>query len=76
VVYEAPSPVPSLLPCTYPKLDPTGRSVELGDASSMAVYPQTDLLGPSEGTALVDGLDLYKAPAAARGRLGYMAQKF
>jgi len=25
---------------------------------------------------LVDGLDLYKAPAEARGRLGYMAQKF
>ena len=34
------------------------------------------LLKPSEGTAEVDGLDLYGAPSAARARLGYMAQKF
>jgi ABC-2 type transport system ATP-binding protein len=34
------------------------------------------LLRPSEGSALVDGLDLYKAPAEGRARLGYMAQKF
>jgi ABC-2 type transport system ATP-binding protein len=34
------------------------------------------LLRPSEGTALVDGLDLYKSPSAARARLGYMAQRF
>ena len=34
------------------------------------------LLRPTSGKALVDGLDLYKAPAAARARLGYMAQKF
>jgi ABC-2 type transport system ATP-binding protein len=34
------------------------------------------LLRPSAGVALVDGLDLYKAPSAARARLGYMAQKF
>jgi ABC-2 type transport system ATP-binding protein len=34
------------------------------------------LLRPSEGIALVDGLDLYKSPSAARARLGYMAQKF
>ena len=34
------------------------------------------LLRPSEGTALIDGLDLYKAPSEARARLGYMAQKF
>ena len=34
------------------------------------------LLRPSEGSALVDGLDLYKAPSEARARLGYMAQKF
>jgi ABC-2 type transport system ATP-binding protein len=34
------------------------------------------LLRPSEGAALVDGLDLYKAPSVARARLGYMAQKF
>ena len=34
------------------------------------------LLRPSEGAALIDGLDLTKAPSAARARLGYMAQKF
>jgi ABC-2 type transport system ATP-binding protein len=32
------------------------------------------LLRPSAGTARID--DLYKRPAAARARLGYMAQKF
>src|SRR5262249_36822170 len=31
---------------------------------------------PTAGTARVDGYDLYRAPAVARGRLGYMAQKF
>jgi ABC-2 type transport system ATP-binding protein len=34
------------------------------------------LLRPTSGTARVDGYDLYSAPAAARSRLGYMAQKF
>jgi len=34
------------------------------------------LLRPTAGRALVAGLDLYSAPAAARARLGYMAQKF
>jgi ABC-2 type transport system ATP-binding protein len=34
------------------------------------------LLRPNEGKAEVDGHDLYHAAAAARGRLGYMAQKF
>jgi ABC-2 type transport system ATP-binding protein len=34
------------------------------------------LLRPSEGAALVDGVDLAKSPSAARARLGYMAQKF
>ncbi len=34
------------------------------------------LLRPTEGAALVDGLDLAKSPSAARARLGYMAQKF
>jgi ABC-2 type transport system ATP-binding protein len=34
------------------------------------------LLRPSAGKAEVDGHDLYRAAAAARGRLGYMAQKF
>ncbi len=34
------------------------------------------LLRPTAGRARVAGLDLYSAPAAARARLGYMAQKF
>ena len=34
------------------------------------------LLPPSGGTARVAGLDLLRAPAAARARLGYMAQRF
>ena len=34
------------------------------------------LLPPSEGTLQVDGFDLRRAAAPARGRIGYMAQKF
>ncbi|MCK6453587.1 MAG: ATP-binding cassette domain-containing protein [Alphaproteobacteria bacterium] len=34
------------------------------------------LLAPSGGTARVAGIDLGKAAAAARARIGYMAQKF
>jgi len=34
------------------------------------------LLQPSEGAARVAGLDLQNAPSKARGRIGYMAQKF
>jgi len=34
------------------------------------------LLPPSGGTAHVAGLDLLRAPAAARARVGYMAQRF
>ena len=34
------------------------------------------LLLPSGGTAHVAGLDLLRAPAAARARVGYMAQRF
>jgi ABC-2 type transport system ATP-binding protein len=34
------------------------------------------LLPPSEGTLQVDGFDLRRAAARARGRIGYMAQKF
>jgi ABC-2 type transport system ATP-binding protein len=34
------------------------------------------LLRPSAGNALVAGHDLLRAPAAARARLGYMAQRF
>jgi ABC-2 type transport system ATP-binding protein len=34
------------------------------------------LLKPSSGVAQVVGLDIARAPSAAKGRLGYMAQKF
>ncbi len=34
------------------------------------------LLKPTAGTAHVAGLDLQRAPAAARARVGYMAQRF
>jgi ABC-2 type transport system ATP-binding protein len=47
-----------------------------GAGKSTTFKMMCGLLKPSEGTAEVDGLDLYKAPSAARGRLGYMAQKF
>ena len=47
-----------------------------GAGKSTTFKMMCGLLRPSEGTALVDGLDLYKAPSAGRARLGYMAQKF
>jgi ABC-2 type transport system ATP-binding protein len=47
-----------------------------GAGKSTTFKMMCGLLRPSEGTALVDGLDLYKSPSAARARLGYMAQKF
>jgi drug efflux transport system ATP-binding protein len=47
-----------------------------GAGKSTTFKMMCGLLQPSEGTARVDGLDLYKAPAAGRARLGYMAQKF
>jgi len=34
------------------------------------------LLKPTEGQALIDGLDLQKTPSEGRARIGYMAQKF
>lgn len=47
-----------------------------GAGKSTTFKMMCGLLRPSAGTALVDGLDLYKAASAACGRLGYMAQKF
>ncbi|MEI2736832.1 MAG: ATP-binding cassette domain-containing protein [Rhodoblastus sp.] len=47
-----------------------------GAGKSTTFKMMCGLLRPSEGAALVDGLDLYKAPSAARAKLGYMAQKF
>lgn len=47
-----------------------------GAGKSTTFKMMCGLLRPTSGTALVDGLDLYKASSAARARLGYMAQKF
>ena len=47
-----------------------------GAGKSTTFKMMCGLLRPSAGEALVDGLDLYKAPSAARAQLGYMAQKF
>ena len=47
-----------------------------GAGKSTTFKMMCGLLRPTSGTAKVDGLDLYAAPAAARARLGYMAQKF
>ena len=47
-----------------------------GAGKSTTFKMMCGLLRPTAGTARVDGLDLYAAPAAARARLGYMAQKF
>jgi ABC-2 type transport system ATP-binding protein len=47
-----------------------------GAGKSTTFKMMCGLLRPTSGQALVDGLDLYGAPAAARARLGYMAQKF
>ena len=47
-----------------------------GAGKSTTFKMMCGLLRPTAGTARVDGLDLYRAPAAARARLGYMAQKF
>ncbi len=47
-----------------------------GAGKSTTFKMMCGLLRPTAGTASVDGYDLYRAPAVARGRLGYMAQKF
>ena len=47
-----------------------------GAGKSTTFKMMCGLLRPSAGKALVDGLDLYEAPSAARAQLGYMAQKF
>jgi ABC-2 type transport system ATP-binding protein len=47
-----------------------------GAGKSTTFKMMCGLLRPTSGKALVDGLDLYGAPSAARARLGYMAQKF
>ncbi len=47
-----------------------------GAGKSTTFKMMCGLLRPTAGTARVDGFDLYRAPAVARARLGYMAQKF
>jgi ABC-2 type transport system ATP-binding protein len=47
-----------------------------GAGKSTTFKMMCGLLQPTSGTARVDGYDLYRAPSVARGRLGYMAQKF
>jgi ABC-2 type transport system ATP-binding protein len=47
-----------------------------GAGKSTTFKMMCGLLRPTAGNARVDGYDLYRAPAVARGRLGYMAQKF
>jgi ABC-2 type transport system ATP-binding protein len=47
-----------------------------GAGKSTTFKMMCGLTRPTSGTARVDGFDLYRAPAIARGRLGYMAQKF
>ncbi|MGY3927922.1 ATP-binding cassette domain-containing protein [Aeromonas simiae] len=47
-----------------------------GAGKSTTFKMECGLLRPSEGQALVSGIDLARSPSAARQRLGYMAQKF
>ena len=47
-----------------------------GAGKSTTFKMMCGLLTPTSGTGRVAGYDLRKAPAEARGRLGYMAQKF
>ena len=47
-----------------------------GAGKSTTFKMMCGLLLPTSGSATVEGLDLYRAASAARGRIGYMAQKF
>jgi len=47
-----------------------------GAGKSTTFKMKCGLLKPTEGQALVMGIDLKKSPSKARQRLGYMAQKF
>jgi ABC-2 type transport system permease protein len=47
-----------------------------GAGKSTTFKMMCGLLRPTAGQAFVAGLDLYEAAGAARGRVGYMAQKF
>ena len=47
-----------------------------GAGKSTTFKMMCGLMHPTSGTALVEGVDLYRAGSAARRRIGYMAQKF
>jgi ABC-2 type transport system ATP-binding protein len=47
-----------------------------GAGKSTTFKMMCGLLRPTSGSARVAGVDLYRSGGAARGRLGYMAQKF
>lgn len=47
-----------------------------GAGKSTTFKMMCGLLTPTEGRALVNGLDLQEAPSEARAQIGYMAQKF
>jgi ABC-2 type transport system ATP-binding protein len=47
-----------------------------GAGKSTTFKMECGLLKPTEGQALVQGIDLKSSPSQARQRLGYMAQKF
>lgn len=47
-----------------------------GAGKSTTFKMMCGLLKPTSGKAIVDGLDLQKAPSEGRAQIGYMAQKF
>jgi drug efflux transport system ATP-binding protein len=47
-----------------------------GAGKSTTFKMMCGLMSPTAGAAVVEGIDLYRAGAAARRRIGYMAQKF
>jgi ABC-2 type transport system ATP-binding protein len=47
-----------------------------GAGKSTTFKMMCGLMRPTSGAAVVEGLDLYRAGASARRRIGYMAQKF
>ena len=46
-----------------------------GSGKSTTIRMLTGILAPTAGRIVVDGVDVVRAPAAARARIGYVAQK-